>query len=109
MVSTCSMILHPHTIMLSFSKSAPYDGHSKEISFTLSHHYALMLFKDSFYLYGNTIQPWNHAQDQTKCSVTGRREGRSKTDPNQPSSALGGLSAHLELVLKAENQSRWRL
>ena len=52
MVSTCSMILHPHTIMLSFSKSAPaYYGHSKEISFTLSHHDALAHFVQRFILF----------------------------------------------------------
>ena len=52
MVSTCSMVLHPHTMMLSFSKSAPaYDGHSKNISFTLSHHDALAHFVQRFILF----------------------------------------------------------
>ena len=51
MVSTCSMVLHPHTMMLSLYKSAPYYGHSKNISFTPSHHDALAHFVQRFILY----------------------------------------------------------
>ena len=92
MVTARKYHLHFHTIMLSFRSKIP--SIYMEIPFNLDI---------------TQIKTRQNVIPRPYVYVTGRREGRSTTDPNQPSSAPGGLSAHLELVLKAENQSRWRL